>query len=240
MAVFGIPVSHEDDALRAVRAAAEMREAIAAHGLEARIGINTGEVVVGGEGETLVTGDAVNVAARLEQAAASGEILIGAEDARSRPGRGAGRGARAARAEGEVPPGRGSSPGRSGRRCGADRPEPHRTARRTRARAAAPLACLRGRGRRPHLPALHAPRARGHGEVAPRRRLPRARRRRGRRPARTLPLVRRGHHVLAARGDARAARDRPGERRSRRPLRRRESRFASCSRREPPSVRRSP
>jgi class 3 adenylate cyclase len=79
MAVFGIPVSHEDDALRAVRAAAEMREAIAKHGLEARIGINTGEVVVGGEGETLVTGDAVNVAARLEQAAPNGEILIGAE-----------------------------------------------------------------------------------------------------------------------------------------------------------------
>jgi class 3 adenylate cyclase/tetratricopeptide (TPR) repeat protein len=78
MAVFGIPVSHEDDALRAVRAAAEMREAIAGHGLEARIGINTGEVVVGGEGETLVTGDAVNVAARLEQAAPNGEILIGA------------------------------------------------------------------------------------------------------------------------------------------------------------------
>jgi class 3 adenylate cyclase/tetratricopeptide (TPR) repeat protein len=79
MAVFGIPVAHEDDALRAVRAAAEMRGAIAEHGLEARIGVNTGEVVVGGEGETLVTGDAVNVAARLEQAAPNGEILIGAE-----------------------------------------------------------------------------------------------------------------------------------------------------------------
>ena len=79
MAVFGIPVSHEDDALRAVRAASEMRAAIAEHGLEARIGINTGEVVVGGEDETLVTGDAVNVAARLEQAASSGETLIGAE-----------------------------------------------------------------------------------------------------------------------------------------------------------------
>jgi class 3 adenylate cyclase/tetratricopeptide (TPR) repeat protein len=79
MAVFGIPASHEDDALRAVRAAAEMRAAIAEHGLEARIGVNTGEVVVGGEGETLVTGDAVNVAARLEQAAPSGEILIGGE-----------------------------------------------------------------------------------------------------------------------------------------------------------------
>src|SRR6187401_1865521 len=79
MAVFGIPVSHEDDALRAVRAASEMRAAIAEHGLEARIGINTGEVVVGGEGETLVTGDAVNVAARLEQAAGAGEVVSGAE-----------------------------------------------------------------------------------------------------------------------------------------------------------------
>ena len=79
MAVFGIPVSHEDDALRAVRAAAEMQAQIAEHGLEARIGINTGEVVVGGEGETLVTGDAVNVAARLEQAAGAGEVFIGAE-----------------------------------------------------------------------------------------------------------------------------------------------------------------
>src|SRR5918995_5590489 len=79
MAVFGVPVSHEDDALRAVRAATEMQHAIAEHGLEARIGINTGEVVVGGEGETLVTGDAVNVAARLEQSAPNGEILIGGE-----------------------------------------------------------------------------------------------------------------------------------------------------------------
>ncbi|MEP7224455.1 MAG: adenylate/guanylate cyclase domain-containing protein, partial [Actinomycetota bacterium] len=79
MAVFGIPVSHEDDALRAVRAAAEMEAAVREHGLEARIGVNTGEVVVGGEGETLVTGDAVNIAARLEQAAPPGSALIGAE-----------------------------------------------------------------------------------------------------------------------------------------------------------------
>src|SRR5687768_10787356 len=76
MAVFGIPVSHEDDALRAVRAASEMRAVIAEHGLEARLGVNTGEVVVGGGDETLVTGDAVNVAARLEQAARAGETLI--------------------------------------------------------------------------------------------------------------------------------------------------------------------
>jgi class 3 adenylate cyclase/tetratricopeptide (TPR) repeat protein len=76
MAVFGIPQSHEDDALRAVRAAAEIRDTVGRLGLEARIGLNTGEVIVGG-GETLVTGDAVNVAARLEQAAAPGEILMG-------------------------------------------------------------------------------------------------------------------------------------------------------------------
>jgi class 3 adenylate cyclase/tetratricopeptide (TPR) repeat protein len=77
MAVFGIPQVHEDDALRAVRAAAEMREAVAALGLQVRIGVNTGEVVTGA-GETLVTGDAVNVAARLEQAAGGGEVLLGA------------------------------------------------------------------------------------------------------------------------------------------------------------------
>jgi class 3 adenylate cyclase len=76
MAVFGIPQAHEDDALRATRAALEVREAVEPLGLEVRIGVNTGEVVAGG-GETLVTGDAVNVAARLEQAAAPGEILLG-------------------------------------------------------------------------------------------------------------------------------------------------------------------
>jgi class 3 adenylate cyclase len=81
MAVFGVPQAHEDDALRAVRAAAEMQAAAAPLELEIRIGINTGEVVTG-EGETLVTGDAVNVAARLEQAAAAGETLIGGETLR--------------------------------------------------------------------------------------------------------------------------------------------------------------
>src|SRR5258705_10775154 len=78
MAVFGIPQSHEDDALRAMRASAEMQAAAVLLELGIRIGINTGEVVTG-EGETLVTGDAVNVAARLEQAAAPGETLIGRE-----------------------------------------------------------------------------------------------------------------------------------------------------------------
>jgi class 3 adenylate cyclase/tetratricopeptide (TPR) repeat protein len=76
MAVFGVPVTHEDDALRACRAAVEMRDALPELGVQARIGLNTGEVVTGTE-ERLATGDAVNVAARLEQAAQPGEILIG-------------------------------------------------------------------------------------------------------------------------------------------------------------------
>jgi class 3 adenylate cyclase/tetratricopeptide (TPR) repeat protein len=77
MAVFGVPVAHEDDALRALHAAAEMRDALPELEVDARIGVNTGEVVTGTE-ERLVTGDAVNVAARLEQAAQPGEILLGA------------------------------------------------------------------------------------------------------------------------------------------------------------------
>src|SRR6187551_1524225 len=76
MAVFGVPVLHEDDALRALRAAAEMRDALPALGVQARIGVNTGEVVTG-TAERLATGDAVNVAARLEQAAQPGQVLIG-------------------------------------------------------------------------------------------------------------------------------------------------------------------
>ena len=81
MAVFGVPVVHEDDALRACRAALGMRAALPELGIEGRIGVNTGEVVAGTE-ERLATGDAVNVAARLEQAAAPGEVLIGAETVR--------------------------------------------------------------------------------------------------------------------------------------------------------------
>jgi class 3 adenylate cyclase/tetratricopeptide (TPR) repeat protein len=76
MAVFGVPVAHEDDALRAVRATGEMREAVPELGIRARVGVMTGEVVTGTE-ERLATGDAVNVAARLEQAAEPGEVLIG-------------------------------------------------------------------------------------------------------------------------------------------------------------------
>ena len=89
MAVFGVPRLHEDDALRAVRTAVEMRDAL--HQLNdefervwgvrilAHTGVNTGEVVAGDptSGESFVVGDAVNVAARLEQAAEPGQILIG-------------------------------------------------------------------------------------------------------------------------------------------------------------------
>jgi class 3 adenylate cyclase/tetratricopeptide (TPR) repeat protein len=81
MAVFGIPHVHEDDAVRAVRAAVAMSAAVAGLGLQVRIGVNTGEIVAG-VGETLVTGDAVNVAARLEQVAGDGEILIGEQTER--------------------------------------------------------------------------------------------------------------------------------------------------------------
>jgi tetratricopeptide (TPR) repeat protein len=76
MAVFGSPVVHEDDALRAVRAASEIQAAVRDLGIQARIGVNTGEVVAQA-GHPMVTGDAVNVAARLEQLAPPGEVLIG-------------------------------------------------------------------------------------------------------------------------------------------------------------------
>jgi class 3 adenylate cyclase len=89
MAVFGIPVVHEDDALRAVRAAMEMRERLSALNEElerdwgvtiaVRTGVNTGEVVAGDAsgGQRFATGDAVNVAKRFEEAAPPGEILLG-------------------------------------------------------------------------------------------------------------------------------------------------------------------
>jgi class 3 adenylate cyclase/tetratricopeptide (TPR) repeat protein len=81
MAVFGVPVVHEDDALRACRAAVEMRAALPELGVQARIGLNTGEVVTGTQ-ERLATGDPVNVAARLQQAAQPGDVLVGNETLR--------------------------------------------------------------------------------------------------------------------------------------------------------------
>jgi class 3 adenylate cyclase/tetratricopeptide (TPR) repeat protein len=89
MAVFGIPSIHEDDALRALRAANEMRERLRTLNddldrewgvrLQVRIGVHTGDVIAGdpSRGQAFVSGDTVNIAARLEQAAAPDEILIG-------------------------------------------------------------------------------------------------------------------------------------------------------------------
>ncbi len=87
LAVFGIPLVHEDDALRAVRAADEISECLPrvaeeiGVALRFRTGLNTG-LVLTDEGRTLAMGDAVNVAARLEQAAQPGEILLGSETLR--------------------------------------------------------------------------------------------------------------------------------------------------------------
>ena len=89
MAVFGMPTAHEDDALRAVRAASEMRARLVGLNddlerqwgvrLENRTGVNTGEVVASDATsmQRLVTGSTVNMAARLEQAASTSEILLG-------------------------------------------------------------------------------------------------------------------------------------------------------------------
>ena len=89
LAVFGVPEAHEDDALRACRAALEMQARLPSLNDEfeqrfgtrivLRIGVNTGEVIAGDPSsrETFVTGDPVNVAARLEQAAEPGEVLVG-------------------------------------------------------------------------------------------------------------------------------------------------------------------
>jgi len=92
MAVFGVPVAREDDALRAVRAARRMLSRLTAWNaerepgepLEVRIGIDTGEVIAAGSprADLLVTGDAVNLAARLQEAAEPGRIVVGETTAR--------------------------------------------------------------------------------------------------------------------------------------------------------------
>jgi tetratricopeptide (TPR) repeat protein len=77
MVVFGVPVVHDDDAERAVRAAIEIRDAAA--DMAVRVGVNTGEVVTAAtdDKQFMVSGDAVNVAARLQQGAEPDEVVVG-------------------------------------------------------------------------------------------------------------------------------------------------------------------
>jgi class 3 adenylate cyclase/tetratricopeptide (TPR) repeat protein len=77
MAAFGVPRTHEDDAVRALRAAFAVLAEVRELGLEARIGVEAGEVVVDQADSTFVTGEAVNIAARLQQSAGPGEIVLG-------------------------------------------------------------------------------------------------------------------------------------------------------------------
>src|SRR4026209_2653129 len=77
MAAFGVPQAHEDDAERAIRAALEIVEATAGLGLEARGRGAAGGVVVGDGDSPFATGEAINLAARLQQNAAPNQILIG-------------------------------------------------------------------------------------------------------------------------------------------------------------------
>ena len=206
LAVFGVPVAHEDDAApRGARGARDARadggaerrdrESASASTLALRIGLNTGEVVAGRRStrETFVTGDAVNTAARLEQHAAPGEILIGeltAELVRRR-----GRGGRADRGKGKGRAGAGvpAARARRARRGPSGRSSAAR-------RSSAQLRALFGR-----VATGQSGGARERRRRAGRRQDPSGGRvvsaagtRVHRRP---LPRLRRGDHLLAARGD---------------------------------------
>lgn len=87
MAAFGIPLAHEDDAERAVRAGLATLERVKELNLHARIGIESGEVVTEDAESTFATGEAVNLAARLQQQAGVDEILVGPAAARLVRGR---------------------------------------------------------------------------------------------------------------------------------------------------------
>ena len=206
MAVFGVPMLHEDDALRAVRAAVEMREALNILNdelerswgvrLAARIGVNTGEVIAGdhSQGHLFVTGKAVNVAKRLEEAAETSEILIG--EATHRLVRDAvlvERGASRTVKHGEAVDGIAllavfaHAPGRFRR---FDSPFVGRD--RQRAGAAERV---RECGQRSGVPPAHGPRRRRRRQVATGAGVRRCTRRRGDGAAGTLPALRRGDHA---------------------------------------------
>ena len=212
MAVFGLPHLHEDDAERAVRAAAGMQAALAGLNaelherfgvtLQNRTGVNTGEVVSGdpAAGQRLVTGDAVNVAARLEQAAGTNEVLIGpltrdlveavADLEPVEP--------LALKGKSEPMP----AFRLIGMRAASRRARCRLTARGPGRGARDPPRGARCRGHLRLGPAREDRRRGGRRQVAPRRRVPRHRARRHHRDARPLPLVRPGDHLLAHRGGA--------------------------------------
>ena len=199
MAVFGVPQAHEDDALRACRAAVEMRQALPELGLQARIGLNTGEVVTGTQ-ERLATGDAVNVAARLEQAAQPGEILIGevtlalVRDAvETEP-------VDPLKLKGKAEPVPALPTRHGARRARA----PARDALRRQVRRARHLAeGLAARPRGATVRARDGGRGRGRRQVSAGGRVSRLGRGADRR--RPLPALRRGDHLLAGRGGGEAA-----------------------------------
>ena len=210
MAVFGIPVVHEDDALRAVRAVTELRESLhalneelrAEFGMELRVrtGINTGEVVAGdpAEGQAFATGSAVATAQRLEAAASPGEILIGdstfrlvreavlVEPLEPLELKGKAQPVRAWRLLGVLS---GRARLRAATRLADGRP---------RSRAGAPAHGVRGGGPDARVPRDQRHRHGRDRQVTAREGAARERRRRGLGPRRTLPSVRKGHHVLAA------------------------------------------
>ncbi len=214
MAVFGLPRVHEDDALRAVRAAFEMKERLvdvnelleANYGvrLENRTGVNTGEVVAGdvSSGQRLVTGDTVNTAARLEQNAPACEILIGAStyqlvrDAVSvdevEPLELKGKSGSCPR----LSPPRGFGPRR--RLLAPARPSDRRQRRRALDARAHARACDRARPL-PHRDDLRSGRRR---KISAHTRIPRSREPPCHHAHGTVPVLRRGHHVLAHRRDA--------------------------------------
>ena len=178
MAIFGVPVVHEDDALRALRAAADMRDALPSLNRELeqtwglrlgiRTGVDTGEVIVGdrSQGQPLAAGVAVTVAKRLQEAAAMGEVLIGEATSRLVTGAIADRARRRARLGS-----RRRDRCRSLSRCPSERSRASASLQ-IAARGPGPPAraaheCLPQHRSRPGLPPLYRPRVGGCWKVAP-------------------------------------------------------------------------
>ncbi len=212
MAVFGLPLPHEDDALRAVRAAAGMQAALgkvnadlgARYGvsLANRTGVNTGEVVANDDptaDQKLVTGDAVNVTARLEQAAPENQIYLGETTYRLVRDAVEVESGRAARAEGQAGARRRIPAGLGARASTAMRAA--RTARWSAARKSSRPStrrCARPpRAAQARLVTIIGDAGMGKSRLA-REVIASERRRECPRRPRALPAVRRRHHVLAA------------------------------------------